>query len=517
MDLNRFSLPLPGVAALLLLAGLGASGCDADGPAAADPGPPAVAAAPSAPPRSLALGGRGFEAIRDMDVAPDGDVFIAGSTDSPDFPTTEGAPDRSLGRGERSHDAFVVRLSPTGELRWSRYLGGPEYDRAYALELAPDGTVVVAGRAGAGFPVTEGAAQTTFRGGVASDLYGEQDGFVCRLEPERGEVRFCTYFGGTDPGILRDVDVTPQNEIVVAGGRDAAPLPPEWTTHRGPREVAGSTDGVVGKLSADGSRVLWTRHVGGSANDGGTPSVRAAADGSVVTLMFTGSSDLPATPGAFDGSYAGEGDLFVTSIEPDGSAIRWLTYLGGREVEFTETHGLALAPDGTVVVAAVTRSDDFPTTEGALQRRYGGHGGRNTGARSNYSGDGFVARLSADGSRLLAATFLGGSLGDGIEGVDVTADAIAVSGATFSDDMPGAPGGRGGADFFVLRLAPGLDRLEAGGRFGAKGRDWGRATAIAPDGTVWAGGVSWAPVAPADGGHPGRPPGEAEAVVLELR
>lgn len=503
------------VAALLLVLGSAAGGCGPGEAGTASGAGPAAAAGSTL--RSFALGGSGFEAIRDVDVDASGAVFVAGSTDSPDFPTTEGAPDRSLGQGERSHDAFVARFSPEGELVWSRFLGGPEYDRAYALEIAPDGTVLVAGRAGAGFPVTPGAAQTEFRGGEASEAYGTQDGFVCRLEPERGEVRFCTYFGGADPGILRDVDATPDNDIVVAGGRSPAPLPPEWPERSGRTEVTGPTDGIVAKIAGDGSRVLWTRHLGGSENDGGTPSVRAAADGSVVVLMFTGSEDLPVTPGAFDGTYGGGGDLFVARLGPDGRELRLLTYLGGSEVEFTETHGLALAPDGEIVVAAVTRSADFPTTEGALQRRYGGHGGRRTGGRTNYSGDGFVVRLAPDGRSLRASTFVGGSLGDGIEGVAVDAGGIAVSGASFSDDLPGAPGGRGDADFFVLRLAPGLDRILAGARFGGRGRDWGRAAAVAPDGTVWAGGVTWHPVAPAEGGRPGSVPGEAEAILLELR
>lgn len=464
----------------------------------------------------IVLGGRGFEAIRDVDVDAGGSVFVAGSTDSPDFPTTPGVQDGTLGQGERSHDAFVARFSPSGELVWSRLLGGPEYDRAYALEVAPDGTLVVAGRAGEGFPVTQGAAQTRFAGGTKSKLYGSQDGFVCRLDPEQGDVRFCTYFGVADGGILRDVDVTPENDIVVVGGRAESPQAPEWPERSGRREVSGVSDGIVAKLAGDGSRVLWTRLIGGSRNDGGTPSVRVDRDGSIVVLMFTGSDDLPVTRGAFDSSYGGEGDLFVARLEPDGSALRFLTYLGGSEVEFTETHGLALDADGSVVVAAVTRSPDFPTTEGALQPVYGGTGGRNQGARTNYSGDGFVARLAPDGTKLLASTFLGGEAGDGIEGVALNDSAIAVSGATFSRDMPGAPGGWGRSDWFVVRLAPRLDRLLSGARFGGAGHDWGRAMAIGPDGRAWSGGVTWHPVASSDRGRPGDPPGEAEAILLEV-
>lgn len=505
----------PGCRIGVVLALAAALACDGGEGAARDAGGMPAGAAPQL--RSVVLGGRGFEAIRDVDVGADGDVYVAGSTDSPDFPTTEGAADRTLGQGERPHDAFVARLAPDGTLRWSRLLGGPEYDRAYALELAPDGSLVVAGRAGAGFPVTPGAAQTVFRGGTASRHYGPQDGFVCRLEAADGAVRFCTYFGAADGGIVRDVDVTPDGDVVLAGARTAgAPTPPEWPTPGGAAGVQGAGDGVVARLSGDGARVLWARLLGGSDDDGGTPSVRAAADGSVVVLMHTRSRDLPVTPGAFQPAYGGGGDLFVARLGPDGRTLRLLTYLGGRENEFTETHGLALRADGGIVVAAVTRSPDFPTTPGALQPRYGGDGGRGGGAGTNYAGDGFVAHLAADGRALVAATFLGGARGDGVEGVDLDGAGVAVSGASFSPDLPGAPGARGRSDAFVVRLAPGLDRVLAGGRFGGPGDDWGRAVALAPDGTAWAGGVTWSPVASADAGRPGMPPGRAEAVLLAL-
>ncbi|MHC4179653.1 MAG: SBBP repeat-containing protein, partial [Planctomycetota bacterium] len=131
---------------------------------------------------STYVGGKSWEHARDVCTDRDGNVYVVGGTASRDFPTTPGAYDRSFHAGGKQIgpaglcDAFVMKFSPEGKLTWSTLLGGPNYDRAYAVEVDRKGDVYVAGRAGPGFPVSQRAFQTEYGGSRYNGFYGSQNG-----------------------------------------------------------------------------------------------------------------------------------------------------------------------------------------------------------------------------------------------------------------------------------------------------------------------------------------------------
>ena len=109
---------------------------------------------------------------------------------------------------------------------------------------------------------------------------------------------------------------------------------------------------------------------------------------------WTGSSDFPTTPGAFDPSHNGGGDVFVVRLNTAGSGLTYATFLGGGDWE--GANAIAVDEAGNTYVTGNTASGDFPTTAGAFDPGYNG------------GGDSFVVKLNATGSSLLFATFLGG-------------------------------------------------------------------------------------------------------------
>ena len=109
---------------------------------------------------------------------------------------------------------------------------------------------------------------------------------------------------------------------------------------------------------------------------------------------WTGSSDFPTTPGAFDPSHNGGGDVFVVRLNTAGSGLTYATFLGGGDWEVA--NAIAVDETGNAYVTGDTASGDFPTTAGAFDPSYNG------------AGDSFVVKLNATGSSLLFATFLGG-------------------------------------------------------------------------------------------------------------
>ncbi len=176
------------------------------------------------------------------------------------------------------------------------------------------------------------------------------------------------------------------------------------------------------------------------------------------------------------------GDAFVAKLAPDGAAFEWLTYLGGSDMDVALA--LALAAGGEVVVGGFTTSTNFPVTPGAFQPAVTGETNRHTLRKPL---EGFVARLTADGSGLVAATLIGGTLEDQV--IDLAMlpfDRIAAVGMTSSTNFPAAVGGAGsvassgGSDAFVVIFSPDLATLQQARLLGGSGRDSIEGVAVDP-------------------------------------
>jgi len=167
-----------------------------------------------------------------------------------------------------------------------------------------------------------------------------------------------------------------------------------------------------------------------------------AADASgVIVFGDTDSADFHALgfpdPTDHDRTLGGNNDTFLTRLDSSGT-IQWSTYLGGSGDEtsalvpiqgFTLTWGLSdmtLDSTGNIVAAGHTYSTDFPGTAGKYQSTLRG------------SMDGYVAKLTPDGSQVLWSTYLGGTgPHDRIAGVALNPwDEILICGGTSSLDFP---------------------------------------------------------------------------------
>jgi hypothetical protein len=421
-------------------------------------------------------GGSEEDQVRDLATDAQGNIYAVGGTASNDFPTTPGAFDQthddSPNGTVKHYDVFVSKFDSTGRLIWSTLLGGPGYDRAYAVEVDAQGYVYVGGRAGTGFPVTAGAAQTVFRGGSVA-LYGEEDGFVCKLRPDGAALVFCTYFGTNDFNIVRDIDIDPQGNVYIASSAELD-FPASDTYFSGsyqPQRKAG-LDCVIAKLNASGSSFGWATWIGGSGEDGTQPSVRVDGQGNVWYAGGVQSTDLPLV-NASQPSFGGDVDIYLAKLSPDGKDLLFSTYLGGSGAEGSETHNLAVnRATGDIYVGSASSSTNLPLTANALQPGPGG-GGR----------DGLLARYSNSGT-LLSLTYMGGSGTDRFEGILVGTDNnVYVSG--IGQDIYGTvgpSGSLGNEDAAGLILSPDLGQVLFGILIGGTDNDNGRAVAPMPGG-----------------------------------
>ncbi len=251
--------------------------------------------------------------------------------------------------------------------------------------------------------------------------------------------------------------------------------------------VADGWDGTA-PLVVD-PELTWASYLGGGASDGGLAIVAVPGSG-VIVGGWAGSLDFPTTTGAFRAT--GGRDAFVAKLAADGRTLLWSTYLGGDGIE--EIRGIAIAPDGGVVVGGFTTSDDFPVTSGAYQTQFAG------GSLILDFGDGFVTKLTPDGSALEWSTYLGRFGDDFVEAVSVATDGqVTVGGETDSDTFPTTPGvaqehfgsiNTFASDAFVTRFTADGRSLVWSTYFGAGGQELLGGMRVDATGRVLIGGLT---------------------------
>jgi hypothetical protein len=428
------------------------------------------------------FGGSDGEEAREVIPYPDGSVLVGGQTRSPDLPTTPGVLQPTYGNARlarsdpefRSGDCFLLRLSPDGSrMLQATYFGGSKQERAvYGMELDSEGNIVIAS-------ATRSTDLTITPGCFCPEYRWAHNGFAAKLSADFKRLLWCTYLGFWPRGGLA---LDGKDNVCIVGSTSS----PDFPTTEGvlKRTMSGTTQAVILKLTPDGKRPVFSTFFGGGveapAGQGEEiPGVRVDAEGNIHVGGHTRSPNLPVTEGAFQAKPGGESDAFVAKLSPDASRVLYATYLGGSRHEFAE-HRLFLGEDGTVLLTGATASPDFPTTEGAFQRRLGGES------------DGFLAKVSGDGRRLLFSTLFGGRGPDFL--LMPTPDAegnIFVVGSTASPDVPTTPDalqrnyGGGGADGVLALFSPDGAKLIHATYLGGSGDELIRSLALGPRGEIY--------------------------------
>jgi hypothetical protein len=351
-------------------------------------------------------------------VDQDGSAYVAGITQSADFPT-KNAFQSTL---KSSQDDFVSKLSADGStLVYSTYLGGGnaaaganglQWPSGIAVDL--DGNAYIFGQSQClDFPTTEGAFQ--------SELMSLQNTTLTKLSVDGSTLVYSTYLGGNGTDQAGGIAVDGNGEAYVTGATVSTNFPTTKGSFQ--TSVPGHQVAFVTKFAADGSTLVYSTFLGGSGGDGGK-SIVVDSNGNAYAFGSTKSIDFP-TKNAFQNQLPGTGNLFLTKFTADGSALVYSTYLGGSSYDLPS--GLAVDLDGYAYVTGYANSKDFPTANAFQNQK-----------RSATDYNAFVTKLATDGSALVYSTYLGGTGGDrgiGIAVNPVGGDAYVV-GWTYSTDFP---------------------------------------------------------------------------------
>lgn len=416
------------------------------------------------------IGGSSNDYCYGIAVDLQGQAYVVGETQSTNFPTTVGSfqPDFK----GTVNQAFVAKVSPDfSTLIYCTFLGGNYDDGGAAVVVDDAGYAYVVGNTFSDdFPVTPGAFQTTFHGGV--DL---SDAFITKLSPGGNSLVFSTYLGGSGQELIQRQQVAFDADgfVYVSGTTTSADFqitPGAFQTVR-----PGTQSAFISKLTPTADALVFSTYLGGNGGIGKSAPFVLGADGYIHVAGTTTSPSFPTTVGAFQRTYGGgTADGFVCKMAPTGDSIVYSTYLGGNGQD--ELYYISLDATGSTYVGGLTTSTNYPTTPNVVQ------------STAPAAQNAMVTRLTSDGSALIASTYLGGSNVDVSTGGKLHSNGnIYVVGETNSTNFPvtpmNPPTNPSGSMAFVSVLDPLFTELVVSFYFGGGTSATSQATSIAINST----------------------------------
>ncbi|MHA1928134.1 MAG: DUF7948 domain-containing protein [Candidatus Thorarchaeota archaeon] len=353
---------------------------------------------------STYVGGSEYDAPLGCAVDDEGNIYVTGITESLNFPLKQ----YFDGSGDVDRDGFLFKLNSTGNgIVYSTYFGGSEVDEPYDIAIDAAGNAYMTGTTlSADFP-TMNAYDSGHNGGL--------DVFIIKFNSTGNGLEYSTYLGNTGSDIAYGIDVDIGGNMYVCGKSSYNfPLANAFDS-----VMAGGGESFTLKLSSDGSTLIFSTYMGGSAGDAAYDIVIDEWNCSYVT-GDTSSDDIPLSS-AFDSSYNGNSDILVYKLSATGS-LEFSTYYGGGQAE----RGLVIDvnSENETCIGGRSLSSDL-TFANPYNSTYGGNE------------DGLLFMLNSTGNGLVFSTLIGGSGYDEIIVLSIDAwDYIYFGGYTASSTFP---------------------------------------------------------------------------------
>jgi Beta-propeller repeat len=379
---------------------------------------------------STYLGGSADDYGEGIAVDAAGNAYLAGMTDSTDFPTMNPIQKENAGLA----DMFLAKLNATGStLVYSTYLGGSDSDGDPMIVLDPRGHLY--------FEAWTFSTDIPTANPFQSENAGASDIWAGKLNAAGNTLIYSTYLGGSDFDICgSDIVVDPAGNNYLNGVACSTDFP---TQNPIQPENAGGCDAFLTKLNPAGNALVYSTYLGGSGDFEITSGTAVDAAGDVYVTGGTSSSDFP-TVNPIQAAYAGNVDAFVAKVNRNGTALVYSTYLGGTNFDFGR--GIIVDAARNSYIVGGTVSTDFPTANPFQAANAGDE-------------DVFLIKLNRTGNALVFSTYLGGSSWEAPSGIALgpSGDAY-IQGTTASSDFPLVKAlqsaNAGGLDAFVARIRP---------------------------------------------------------------
>ena len=384
-----------------------------------------------------------------------GFVYLAGNTSSTDFNGITA--NAAYGTNTGSQDIWLMKLNPAATsgdqvVVYSSYFGGTLIDTVTAMTIDSNGWIYLTGSTtSTDLVITDRAFQTANA--------GTTDGFVAVFDTSqsgRPSLLYATYLGGAaidEPAAI----AVANNKVYVTGSTlsDNFPVANAFRPNRNAGRDAFVSE--IDIIQSGSASLVASTYFGGSKGDYGR-SIAVDAAGRIYIAGITYSADLPVSTNAYQATYAGGGDAFLTQFDLNLQG-GYSTYLGGTGVD--EARKIVIDPAGRVALSGYTSSADFAITQNAAQPLLGAVGATNA----------FLLLLDVAApvpQALVYSTYFGGSVAEVANDLRLDAQgSYYFGGYSMSPDLPVSQNAlnpvsaKGGLNGFVAVINPSAPPLNA--------------------------------------------------------
>lgn len=419
------------------------------------------------------LGGSVDDAAYCIAVDGNGDAYVAGATDSANFPIRNGIFTNISGvpiphLGVFPADAFVAKFDPSGSnLLYSTFLGGESADAAYAIALDSSNNAYVTGFTySTNYPTTLNALQKNLACPNTFSL--NANAFLTEISAAGTNLVYSSYLGGTNLDTGRGIAVDSANYVYVTGFTASTNFPTTnaiqqqfisviTTTNAAPTNVVFVTnvfngyllngtntlttinDAFVAKFTPSCTGFVYSTFLGGLNNDIAN-GIAVDGAGNAYVTGGTISTNFPNTvtnvAGLYNGLTNNTGvaaplitNAFLTQILWNGTnaAIGWSTEFGGTNFGIDVAYNVTVDTSGNLFVVGASSTTNFPAvyTPGLFK------------ATNSGSSDAFVMSFTTNCSAILYSGYLGGSGNDYGYGIAVDGQTnVYLTGQTLSANFP---------------------------------------------------------------------------------
>ncbi len=421
------------------------------------------------------IGGSGFEYGRAMAIDTDGNIVFTGHSNSTNLSFDYSYPADRVHK-QSDFDILVGKYYVHEKRLVTAVIGGAGEDRSSDIELSANGDIYVAGfTESIGFPQTVDTKDSSRKSNV----------FVSVFNSDLSTLKYSRVIPGNGYDSLRSMKRNSKGDIYLAGSTASSNFPvkqngfmtslPEKS--KSPWDIG--LAGFVIKLSDDLQQIHAGTLLGGKEGDVYLYDMALTADGNVVVVGNTDSSQFPTTPGAFDTTYNGSTDIFISVLSSNLDELLASTYYGAEHYQHGKS--VAVSDTGDIYIAGEiqkieTYSTLFP--EAAQQYHSGG------------LNDIQIIRFDAGLSQILSATFLGKVNDEYATSLVSLGSGIVVTGYTSSIYFPPLRVDRkniqpGTYDMFMVFLENDLSSIYQHYRIGGDGNDFAYDTAFTDEGGIF--------------------------------